>query len=1196
MDAGPHSAASASAPRRQSKPFNFMPNNDMHAATPAAPAVRRSKRVPELDSNNATIQEQGQGWVGVQYYSHLLLNQEDDADESLSSQTHGDAYIMRPPMVQHAAVPLHRRRSTSAAMGALDHGTHHHVSEQGRGTAADKRHRKSLAALFEKEIVGSDRHPSQSSSQPRQACENMDPRYRHHQSQLHPHHPHHPQESAAFSLLKRGEKRPLSASSSSLRYDAKALPGAPVPKRGRSNVHGDHATPIGSQGVTNDKSQHADSSSQYRQKASSAAAAHPAASIEIFSGDGQPQVSIVVSLTDTRNRQKDSQQSTKRQTHQTMEQPLQDQRRAAEHIEHTTPVHMDPEQPQDQEMANEGEAEDVMMDVDAGDEDQSIAIEQEQVQNEIRVFERTFPGLADQYKVLDKIGEGTFSYVYKAIDLKYNEYSNSYWDYGLDKKPYRMCYGRDYPNDNPQGSETPGKLVAIKRITVASSPQRLESEISILKELTGSKHVAPLITAFRHRDQVVVVLPFYPHDDYREYFRRLPLDDIRWYFRALFSALAHIHKHGIIHRDIKPTNFLYDTTRKTGILVDFGLAQREDQFEPYHYPSKYKSSVPPVAPSTPAAASAGGVAGGGVLDAMGSHQPPQANLPGGGLGTAPADLLRPNKPPSQQQPIQPAASMTATASATTTTLSSNREPGYLRRDPRPMIKVNRAGTRGFRSPEILFRHVKQTVALDVWAAGAILISFLSGRFPFFHAIEDADALIELAVLYGNAEMKKVAATFNRTFVTTVPTVREEGVQFLRVCRLLHPGRFGVPWWFDTKLPLKVQKAACVRNVAQLRSQLEKLINQLKGRDGGGPGQKEKESRPEQQQAQREQQQQQQPTKSSESSIATGKELSDTAPGATAVPTPPLTQEQKLALQDMIIATKAKISDISQMYQLIVRHQQKFHSSAESKRSSSSSQKSSSSSSRQVADNAAPDATAAPPQGTPNNMGGDPSYVPQGQSQRPQEDILAHTKTATDKNANDKIAQGDANKEKLKRLVNTLVNKEAPEDMANKATGTSFATHIHVQPLLNNGPRPSHSMQPPALQDPTGPTPSASHRKQNTTGSYPKTSSTTPSSSSSFRSSSHGSNSDRAYTFGWDSQEGLEDAVDLLQKLLCLDPAKRITAEDALKHKFLATYTPQQLQTYRAFKEEYFRQDEERRRSEQGRSEQATHDANKNAGK
>jgi len=86
--------------------------------------------------------------------------------------------------------------------------------------------------------------------------------------------------------------------------------------------------------------------------------------------------------------------------------------------------------------------------------------------------------------------------------------------------------------------------------------------------------VVPVVTALRHEDQVIVVMPYFQHDDFREYLGQMSVDDIRCYMYSLFRAIRHVHSKSIIHRDLKPSNFLYSVTYKRGLLVDFGLAQR----------------------------------------------------------------------------------------------------------------------------------------------------------------------------------------------------------------------------------------------------------------------------------------------------------------------------------------------------------------------------------------------------------------------------------------------------------------------------------------------------------------------------------------------------------------------------------------------------------------------------------------------
>ena len=60
---------------------------------------------------------------------------------------------------------------------------------------------------------------------------------------------------------------------------------------------------------------------------------------------------------------------------------------------------------------------------------------------------------------------GTFSTVYKAIDLKHDEFKNEQWETRITRKPNKPVY------------------VALKRIYVTSSPQRILNEIDIMVNL-----------------------------------------------------------------------------------------------------------------------------------------------------------------------------------------------------------------------------------------------------------------------------------------------------------------------------------------------------------------------------------------------------------------------------------------------------------------------------------------------------------------------------------------------------------------------------------------------------------------------------------------------------------------------------------------------------------------------------------------
>jgi cell division control protein 7 len=263
------------------------------------------------------------------------------------------------------------------------------------------------------------------------------------------------------------------------------------------------------------------------------------------------------------------------------------------------------------------------------------------------------------------------------------------------------------------------RYVAIKKIYVTSSPIRILNELELLHDLRHSDSVCPLITAFRHADQVIAVLPYCQHRDFRDYFRDMNVADMRLYFRSLFAALRSVHEHRILHRDIKPTNFLYNPARSRGVLVDFGLAERE--------------------------------------------------------GTDWTHCLCESAPEERVYRVENSyyASITKTEGGTD-------EPMYPRNDNRQSRRANRAGTRGFRAPEVLFKCTAQTCAIDMWSSGVILLTLLSRRFPFFHSADDIDALLELTNIFGCRRMRETALLHGQVFETNIPSYSEGGHSFEKI--------------------------------------------------------------------------------------------------------------------------------------------------------------------------------------------------------------------------------------------------------------------------------------------------------------------------------------------------------------------------------------------------------------------------------
>jgi serine/threonine protein kinase len=101
-----------------------------------------------------------------------------------------------------------------------------------------------------------------------------------------------------------------------------------------------------------------------------------------------------------------------------------------------------------------------------------------------------------------------------------------------------------------------------------------------LKEIRDTqklKHpnIVSVLDAGDHDGQLFFVLPHMQGGTLRRIMKRdsqLPLDAVVNLTLAVADALSHAHGQGLIHRDVKPENILFDDTG-TPVLADFGIAR-----------------------------------------------------------------------------------------------------------------------------------------------------------------------------------------------------------------------------------------------------------------------------------------------------------------------------------------------------------------------------------------------------------------------------------------------------------------------------------------------------------------------------------------------------------------------------------------------------------------------------------------------
>ncbi|XP_013816830.2 cell division cycle 7-related protein kinase isoform X1 [Apteryx mantelli] len=411
------------------------------------------------------------------------------------------------------------------------------------------------------------------------------------------------------------------------------------------------------------------------------------------------------------------------------------------------------------------------------------------IKKDIEKLYEAVPQLVNVFKIKEKIGEGTFSSVYLATAQLQTGYEEK---------------------------------MALKHLIPTSHPLRIAAELQCLTVAGGQDNVMGVKYCFRKNDHVVIVMPYLEHESFLDILNSLSFEEVREYMFNLFKALRRIHHFGIVHRDVKPSNFLYNRRLKEYALVDFGLAQgtpdtkiellKTAQSEGQQGSCLQNNptvalgnrvSVSVTAPKQIAQQSASKASdkrssslskiqikqgGGGKEDSV--HRSVQRSVFGERNFNVSSSTYQENSSTklikqSKMIDVSSRKLVTKKKIISTKTVSNGVArkaasgcPSNLTCDcyatdrvcsiclSRRQQVAPRAGTPGFRAPEVLTKCPTQTTAIDMWSAGIVFLSLLSGRYPFYKASDDLTALAQIMTVRGSKETIQAAKTFGKSVLCT----------------------------------------------------------------------------------------------------------------------------------------------------------------------------------------------------------------------------------------------------------------------------------------------------------------------------------------------------------------------------------------------------------------------------------------------
>ncbi|KAI0675644.1 kinase-like protein [Trametes maxima] len=126
-----------------------------------------------------------------------------------------------------------------------------------------------------------------------------------------------------------------------------------------------------------------------------------------------------------------------------------------------------------------------------------------------------------------------------------------------------------------EGVDSSNEDSCVIKVLKPVAKKKIKREIKILRNLAGGPNVIRLMDIVHDGPSRSnsLVMEYVQATDWKEMYSTLTEMEMKTYLFQLLTALDFVHSRGIIHRDVKPANIMFDRARRKLRLIDWGLAE-----------------------------------------------------------------------------------------------------------------------------------------------------------------------------------------------------------------------------------------------------------------------------------------------------------------------------------------------------------------------------------------------------------------------------------------------------------------------------------------------------------------------------------------------------------------------------------------------------------------------------------------------